>query len=53
MVHILSGLRKYKIEKLEKWIWSIVHNRYAKYINRKNKSIVIDRETKYLEIAEK
>ena len=52
MVHILSGLRKYKIEKPEKWIWSIVHNRYAKYINKKNKSIVIDREAEYLEIAD-
>jgi len=52
MVHILSGLRKYKIEKPEKWIWSIVHNRYAKYINKKNKSIVIDWETEYLEIVD-
>ena len=52
MVHILSGIRKYEIEKPEKWIWSIVHNRYAKYINKKNKSIVIDWETEYLEIVD-
>jgi len=37
MVHILSGIRKYKIESLEKWVWSIAHNRYAKFINKRNK----------------
>jgi RNA polymerase sigma factor (sigma-70 family) len=52
MVHILSRLRKYKIEKPEKWIWSIVHNRYAKYINKRNKSIAIDLEADYLEIVD-
>ena len=52
MVHILSGLRKYKVEKPEKWIWSIAHNRYAKYINKRNKSIIMDLEADYLEIAD-
>jgi RNA polymerase sigma-70 factor (ECF subfamily) len=50
MVHILSGVRKYKIESLEKWIWSIAHNRYAKYIDKRNKTNYT--ETDYAEIAD-
>jgi RNA polymerase sigma factor (sigma-70 family) len=52
MVHILSGARKYKIESLEKWIWSIAHNRYAKFIDKRNKTNNKEIETNYAEIAD-
>jgi len=52
MVHILSGIRKYKIESLDKWIWSIAHNRYAKYINKRNKTNNTELEADYAEIAD-
>ena len=37
MVHILNGIKKYHIESLEGWVWRIAHNRYARFINMKNK----------------
>ena len=37
MVHILSGVKKYEIESLEKWVWRIAHNRYARFIDKRNK----------------
>jgi RNA polymerase sigma factor (sigma-70 family) len=37
MVHILNGIKKYHIESLENWVWRIAHNRYARFINMKNK----------------
>ena len=52
MVHILSGIRKYKIESLDKWIWSVAHNRYAKYINKRNKANNTELEADYAEIAD-
>jgi len=52
MVHILSGIRKYKIESLEKWIWSIAHNRYAKFIDKRNKINNTELEAEYEEIAD-
>jgi RNA polymerase sigma factor (sigma-70 family) len=52
MVHILSGIRKYKIESLEKWIWSIARNRYAKYIDKRNKTNYTETEADYAEIAD-
>jgi len=52
MVHILSGIRKYKIDSLEKWIWSIAHNRYAKFINKRNKTNNTEVEIDYAEIAD-
>jgi RNA polymerase sigma-70 factor (ECF subfamily) len=52
MVYILSGMRKYKIESLEKWIWSIVHKRYANFINKRNKANKAELEIDYAEIAD-
>ena len=52
MVHILSGIRKYKIDSLEKWIWGIAHNRYAKFINKRNKTNNTEVEIDYAEIAD-
>ena len=37
MVHIINGIKKYHIDSLEKWVWRIAHNRYARFINMKNK----------------
>jgi RNA polymerase sigma factor (sigma-70 family) len=37
MVHVLNGIKKYHIESLENWVWRIAHNRYARFINMKNK----------------
>jgi len=37
MVHILSGIKKYQIESLEKWAWRIAYNRYARFIDMRNK----------------
>jgi RNA polymerase sigma factor (sigma-70 family) len=37
MVHILNGMKKYHIDSLEKWVWRIAHNRYARFIDIRNK----------------
>ena len=37
--HAIEGLSKYKINSLESWIWRIAHNRYARYIDHKNKEM--------------
>jgi len=39
--HILDGMNKYKIESLDAWVWRIAHNRYARFIDRRNKSQVM------------
>lgn len=39
--HILAGMKKYKIESLDAWVWRIAHNRYARFIDAQNKSRVI------------
>jgi len=52
MVHILSGVRKYKIDSLEKWIWSIAHNRYAKFIDKRKKTNYTESEADYAQIAD-
>lgn len=36
--HILDGMRKYKIESFDAWVWRIAHNRYARFIDAKNKA---------------
>ena len=37
MVHILSGTKKYQIDSLEKWVWRIAYNRYARFIDMRNR----------------
>jgi RNA polymerase sigma factor (sigma-70 family) len=37
MVHILNGIKKYRIDSLEKWVWRIAHNRYARFVGRLKK----------------
>lgn len=36
--HILEGIGKYEIESLDAWVWRIAHNRYARFIDRQNKT---------------
>ncbi len=36
--HILDGMNKYHIESLDAWVWRIAHNRYARFIDDRNKS---------------
>ena len=44
MVHVLSGIKKYHIDSLESWIWRIAHNRYARFIDMRNKRMEIPTE---------
>ena len=39
--HALDGMKKYKIESLDAWIWKIARNRYARFINDRNKHQII------------
>ena len=39
--HILAGMKKYKIESFDAWVWRIAHNRYAKFIDARNKAQTI------------
>lgn len=36
--HILDGMKKHKIESFDAWVWRIAHNRYARFIDERNKS---------------
>jgi len=40
MVHILDGINKYHVESLEKWVWRIAYNRYARFIDTGKKNDV-------------
>ena len=35
--HILDGMNKYQIESFDSWVWRIAHNRYARFIDVRNK----------------
>lgn len=39
--YILDGMKKYKIESLDAWVWRIAHNRYARFIDARNKTQTI------------
>lgn len=39
--HILDGMKKYRIESLDAWVWRVAHNRYARFINEQNKKQMI------------
>ena len=38
ILHVLSGMQKYKIESLDAWVWRVAHNRYANYVNEQGKN---------------
>mgnify|MGYP002509245601 FL=1 len=35
--HILDGMGKYKITSLDAWVWRIAHNRYAMFLEARNR----------------
>lgn len=39
--HILDGMSKYQIESLDAWVWRIACNRYARFIDNRNKNQAI------------
>ena len=39
--HILEGMKKYRIESLDSWIWKVSHNRYARFIDAQSKNNMI------------
>ena len=47
--HILDGMKKYKIESLDAWVWRIAHNRYARFLDARAKaqSLLTDDEILY------
>ena len=50
--HVLSGMKKYKIESLEAWVWRIAHNRYARWIDKRNKEKVVYSDTELYDIED-
>ena len=52
MVHILSGIEKYHIDSLEKWVWRIAYNRYARFIDIRNKRMEIPSESDFTDIPD-
>ena len=51
IVHILNGLQKYEIDSLEKWVWRIAYNRYARFIDARNKRNEIPTENGLIDMA--
>lgn len=37
LCHVLEGMQKYEIQSLDAWVWRIAHNRYARFIGKRNK----------------
>ena len=37
LCYILDGMKKYKVKSLDAWVWRIAHNRYARFIDSRNK----------------
>jgi len=51
--HILAGMNKYQIESFDAWVWRIAHNRYARFIDNRNKNqIVLSCEDELFDIAD-
>ena len=51
--HVLDGMNKYKIESLDAWVWRVAHNRYARFIDAKNKNpITLSDESELFDIAD-
>ena len=41
IIGILEGMNKYQIESLDAWVWRIAHNRYARFIDNRNKNQIV------------
>ena len=52
MVHILNGIKKYDIGSLEKWVWRIACNRYARFVDLKNKKEEMPSENDFADIQD-
>lgn len=39
--YVLEGVKKYRIESLDSWIWRVAHNRYARFIDAQSKTKMI------------
>jgi len=52
MVHVLSGIKKYQIDSLENWVWRIAYNRYARFIDMRNKQNEIPSENDFADIQD-
>jgi len=51
--HVLDGMNKYKIESLDAWVWRVAHNRYARFIDAKNKNpITLSDENELFDVAD-
>lgn len=45
--HILDGMKKYRIDSFNAWVWRIAHNRYARFINARNRERAVLAEDGY------
>lgn len=52
MLHILNGIKKYPIDSLEKWVWRIAYNRYARFIDMRNKKNEMPSKNDFAGIAD-
>lgn len=46
--YILDGMKKYKIESLDAWVWRIAHNRYARFLDARNRTQTVPMEEEAL-----
>ncbi|MCL1795131.1 MAG: sigma-70 family RNA polymerase sigma factor, partial [Oscillospiraceae bacterium] len=52
MVHVLSGIKKYQIDSLEKWVWRIARNRYARFIDMRKRQNEVPPENDFADIKD-
>ena len=51
--HVLEGMKKYRIESLDAWIWRVAHNRYARFIDAQGKTkMILAEDDAILDVAE-
>ena len=51
--HVLEGMKKYRIESLDAWIWRVAHNRYARFIDAQSKiKMILAEDDAILDVAE-
>ena len=51
--HVLEGMKKYRIESLDAWIWRVAHNRYARFIDAQRKTkMILAEDDAILDVAE-
>lgn len=51
--HVIEGMNKYQIESLDAWVWRIAHNRYARFIDNKNRNqIILSGDDELFELAD-